>query len=144
MTTETAPPPSRKRLRAFLASIAPGLFLIGYNIGTGSVTTMASSGAAYGLALTWCVVLSCVFTFVLIVAYGQFTAVTGRTALSAFREHYGTFPALFVLVALLFSEAVSVSGVMAVMVQVIQEWSRPLTASRSGFSPLLLAAVMSA
>ncbi len=42
-----------KKLGAALALIGPGLFLVGYNIGTGSITTMAATGAAYGMALVW-------------------------------------------------------------------------------------------
>ena len=38
--------PLGKRISLFLSSIGPGLFLIGYNIGTGSVTTMAKAGMA--------------------------------------------------------------------------------------------------
>ena len=40
-----------KKIGLSLASIAPGIFMVGYNIGTGSITTIASSGAAYGMAL---------------------------------------------------------------------------------------------
>ncbi|GAH77059.1 unnamed protein product, partial [marine sediment metagenome] len=64
-----------------LSAIGPGLFLIGYNIGTGSVTTMAKVGAEHGMTLTWALVLSCIFTYVLMVAYGKTTLVTGKTAL---------------------------------------------------------------
>ncbi|MEJ2634352.1 MAG: hypothetical protein P8184_03555 [Calditrichia bacterium] len=74
----------RTKIGLFLASIAPGIFLIGYNIGTGSVTTVASTGAAYGMTLIWPLALSCIFTYVLIVAFGRYTAITGDTAL--FRE----------------------------------------------------------
>ena len=42
-----------KKIGLFLASIAPGVFLIGYNIGTGSITTMAAAGAEFGMALVW-------------------------------------------------------------------------------------------
>ena len=52
----------KKSLKPFsklLALLGPGLFLIGYNIGTGSVTTMASAGSRWGMSLTWTVVLSC-------------------------------------------------------------------------------------
>ena len=42
-----------KKLLAALALIGPGLFLVGYNIGTGSITPRASAGAAYGMALVW-------------------------------------------------------------------------------------------
>ncbi|MCD8262482.1 MAG: hypothetical protein LUD15_14215 [Bacteroides sp.] len=41
-----------KKLGLFWATITPGIFLVGYNIGTGSITTMASAGASYGIALT--------------------------------------------------------------------------------------------
>ena len=42
-----------KKIAIALAAVGPGLFLIGYNIGTGSVTTMAKSGAEYGMSLFW-------------------------------------------------------------------------------------------
>lgn len=41
-----------KKIALFWATIAPGIFLVGYNIGTGSITTMASAGASYGMTLT--------------------------------------------------------------------------------------------
>ena len=34
-----------------LAAVGPGIFAIGYTIGTGSVTSMAKAGADYGLGL---------------------------------------------------------------------------------------------
>jgi Mn2+/Fe2+ NRAMP family transporter len=122
----------------FLASIAPGIFLIGYNIGTGSITTMASAGAKYGMTLIWPLLISCIFTYILIVAFGRFTAITGYTALFSFKKFFGSGLAIFVLISLLFSEWVSCIGVMSIVVQVVQEWSRPLTSSGEGFNPLLL------
>ena len=70
-----------KKLFTALALVGPGLFLIGYNIGTGSVTTMAKTGAEHGMGLFWILVLSAIFTYILMVAYGKITIVTGRTAL---------------------------------------------------------------
>jgi manganese transport protein len=133
-----------KRLTLFLASIGPGLFLVGYNIGTGSVTTMASAGAAHGMSLTWAVFVSCVCTFVLIVVFGRFTLVTGQKSLHAFRLHFGPAITIFVMLSLIVSELISSMGVMAVMVQSVQEWSRPLTSSGQGFSTILLAAFFAA
>lgn len=133
-----------KRVGVFLSSIAPGLFLIGYNIGTGSITTMASAGAAYGMMLVWPLLLSCIFTYFLIVAFGRYTAVTGDTALYGFKMHFGRGPALFLLIALLASEFVSSMGVMAIVVESVQEWSRPLTASGEGFEPVMLALLFGA
>ena len=43
----------KKKIAFFLSSIAPGFFLVGYNIGTGSVTTAASTGAKYGMMFIW-------------------------------------------------------------------------------------------
>jgi manganese transport protein len=133
-----------KKTGLFLASIAPGLFLIGYNIGTGSITTMASSGAAYGMTLIWPLLLSCVFTYFLVMLFGRYTALTGRTILGSFRENFGAGITVFVLVSLLVSEWVSCMGIMGVLTQVVQEWSRPLTASGKGFSPVLTALVFGA
>ena len=71
----------RQKIILALSAVGPGLFLIGYNIGTGSVTTMAKTGAEHGMTLFWALVLSCIFTYVLMVAYGKVTLVSGRTAL---------------------------------------------------------------
>ncbi len=129
-----------KKILLFIVSIGPGLFLVGYNIGTGSVTTMASAGAAYGMTLTWTVLLSCVFTFVLIISFSRYTLVTGKTALFSYKEQFGMIPAVFVLVIIVFSEMVSSIGLMAVICQSVQEWSRPLTSSGEGFNTIILAA----
>ena len=48
---------SSNRLSAFIAMFLPGIFLLGFNIGTGSVTTMAKAGADYGMALLWTVLI---------------------------------------------------------------------------------------
>jgi Mn2+/Fe2+ NRAMP family transporter len=130
-----------QRVLFFLASISPGIFLIGYNIGTGSVTTMATAGASYGMTLVWPLLLSCVFTYIMVVAFGRFTAITGSTALSGFHKHFGKGWALFVLASLLFSEWVSSMGVMGVVTQAIQEWSRPLTPGGNGIHPVVSALV---
>ena len=133
-----------KKIGLFLTSIAPGLFLIGYNIGTGSITTMASSGAAYGMTMIWPLLLSCIFTFFLIMLFGRYTSITGMTILTTFRRHFGVAVAAFVLISLLVSEWVSCMGVMGVVTQVVQEWSRPLTKSGNGFSPIITALIFGA
>ena len=134
----------QKKIGLFLASVAPGLFLIGYNIGTGSITTMASSGAAYGMTLIWPLLLSCIFTFFLIMLFGRYTSLTGMTILTSFRKYFGAGVTIFVLISLLVSEWISCMGVMGVVTQVVQEWSRPLTDSGNGFSPLVTALIFGA
>ncbi len=133
-----------KKISLFLASIAPGLFLIGYNIGTGSITTMASSGAAYGMTMIWPLLLSCIFTYFLIMLFGRYTSLTGMTILTSFRKYFGFGITVFVLISLLVSEWVSCMGVMGVVTQVVQEWSRPLTKSGNGFSPIVVALIFGA
>jgi hypothetical protein len=41
----------RERLSRLLALFLPGIFLLGFNIGTGSVTAMTKAGATYGMSL---------------------------------------------------------------------------------------------
>lgn len=127
-----------KKWSILLASIGPGLFLVGYNIGTGSITTMASAGADYNMALTWAVLLSCIFTYILFIAFGRFTVVTGQTALSSYKKYFGKPVAIFVLLTLVFSEMVSSVGLMAIISDVIREWSRPYTASGEGVSTIVV------
>lgn len=115
------------------SSVSAGIFLIGYNIGTGSITTMASAGAEYGMTLTWALLLSCLFTYVLINAFSRYTMVTGRTILNSFRRQFGAPVTLFILGSMLLAEAMSSMGLMGVAAEVIGEWSRPLTADGEGF-----------
>lgn len=124
------------RFKILIVSLGPGLFIIGYNIGTGSVTSMASTGAEYGMMLTIPLLLSCIFTYILIVVFGKYTIVTGDTVIHSYKKHFGKPTGLFVLGALIFTEAVGSVGVMAIVTQVTQEWTRPLTASGNGIDPL--------
>lgn len=125
-----------KKFQLFIISIGPGLFIIGYNIGTGSVTSMASTGAEYGMTLVLPLVLSCIFTYILIVVFGKYTIITGDTIIHSYKQHFGKPVGLFILIALIFTEAVGSVGVMAIVTQVTQEWTRPLTSSGNGIDPI--------
>lgn len=127
-----------KKTALFWASIAPGIFLVGYNIGTGSITTMASAGSEYGMTLTWALALSCIFTYVLIIAFSRYTMTTGQTTLHAFRQYFGSPITIFILISLIFSEITSSMGVMGVITEVVKEWSRPLTFNGEGFNTLVV------
>ena len=118
-----------KKVTIALAAVGPGLFLIGYNIGTGSVTTMAKSGAEYGMSLFWALVLSCVFTFILMVAYGKVTLVTGKTALFNIKTEfkYGWILALYILIALVIGELLALIGVMGIVAELLQEGIKIVT-----------------
>jgi len=108
---------------AALALVGPGLFLIGYNIGTGSVTTMAKTGAEHGMGLFWVLVLSAIFTYILMVAYGKMTIVTGKTALYNVKTNFsqGWILALYIMLALIVGEMLAIIGVMGIVADLIQE-----------------------
>ncbi|MBX2842793.1 MAG: Nramp family divalent metal transporter [Flammeovirgaceae bacterium] len=117
---------STNKLLIALSTVGPGLFLIGYNIGTGSVTTMAKTGAEHGMGLFWALVLSCIFTFVLMVAYGKVTLVSGHTALFNFKKEfkYGWILSIYIIVALIIGELLALMGVMGIVADLIQEGIR--------------------
>ena len=54
-----------KKIYLLLLAIGPGIFAIGYTIGTGSVTSMIVAGSQYGMQLLWVLFLSCLFSWVL-------------------------------------------------------------------------------
>lgn len=122
-----------KKILIALASVGPGLFLIGYNIGTGSVTTMAKSGAEYGMSLFWALVLSCVFTFILMVAYGKVTLVTGKTALFNIKSefNFGWILAIYILIALIIGELLALMGVMGIVAELLQEGIKIITGGKT-------------
>jgi manganese transport protein len=117
-----------KKILIGLSAVGPGLFLIGYNIGTGSVTTMAKTGAEHGMTLLWALVLSCIFTYILMVAYGKVTLVTGKTALYNIRHEFkqGWILAFYILVALIIGELLALMGIMGIVADLLQEGIRLL------------------
>lgn len=116
----------KSKILIALSAVGPGLFLIGYNIGTGSVTTMAKTGAEHGMQLFWALVLSCIFTFILMVAYGKVTLVSGKTALNNIKHEfrYGWLLALYILSALIIGELLALMGVMGIVADLTQEGIR--------------------
>ncbi len=132
-----------KRVLLGLTAIGPGLFLIGYNIGTGSITTMAKVGAEHGMTLTWALVLSCIFTYILMVAYGKTTIVSGKTALSTIKSHlrYGKILAIYILIALVIGELLALMGIFGIVTDLIREASRLLFGG-PGWSTLTITVVL--
>ncbi len=128
----------RKRLARALALFLPGIFLLGFNIGTGSVTAMAKAGAEYGMTLLWTIVASCLCTFFMINLYGRYTLVSGETALEAFRKHIHPLVGVFFIVALTAGVCGSVMGVMGIVADICHEWSKSVVAG--GIPPIYFAA----
>ena len=116
----------RNKILVALSAVGPGLFLIGYNIGTGSVTTMAKTGAEHGMALFWALVLSCLFTYILMVAYGKVTLVSGKTALLNIKTgfRHGWILALYILIALVIGELLALVGIMGIVADLTREGLR--------------------
>ncbi|MBN2639538.1 MAG: Nramp family divalent metal transporter [Bacteroidales bacterium] len=117
-------PNTRTKFIQTLTLFLPGIFLVGSNIGTGSVTTMAAAGANYGMSLLWTILISCLATAFLISIYGKFTLVTGETALQAFRKHIHPTVGIFFIVALTAAVSGSVMGVMGIISDISYEWSK--------------------
>lgn len=126
------------KLSKLIALFLPGIFLLGFNIGTGSVTAMAKAGATYGMSLLWTIVASCLATFVMINVYGRYTLVTGETALAAFRKHIHPAVGLFFIVALTAGVSGSVMGVMGIVAEIGSEWSKGIV--DGGIPPIAFAA----
>ena len=112
-----------KQVRQVAAGLAPGIFIIGYVVGTGSVTTMSSAGASYGMALTWTLALASLFTHLMIVGISRLTILSGETLLHLFRRHFGAPVTVLMMVSLAATQLTSIIGVMAIVVDVLHEWS---------------------
>lgn len=111
------------KLKKFLLSLLPGIFLIGYNIGTGSVTAMAKSGANFGLDLIWAVLLSCVMTYYLIDLFSRYTMVSGKTFIQGVKDDIHPGIAIILLVALSVIIVSALIGILGIISEVLQIWS---------------------
>lgn len=130
-----------QKLAKALALFLPGIFLLGFNLGTGSVTAMAKAGADYGMTLLWTIVASCLCTFFMINIYGRYTLVTGETALQAFKKHIHPALGLYFIAALTLGVAGSVMGVMGIVAEICYECSKTMV--DGGVAPLYFAAFFS-
>ncbi|MFS4494426.1 Nramp family divalent metal transporter [Maribacter sp. 2308TA10-17] len=112
-----------KKLLALILAFGPGIFAIGYTIGTGSVTSMIVAGSTYGMQLLWVLILSCVFSGLLIYAYGNYALVTGETALYAFKKHlkWGKLIAILIILGISFGQWNSLMGILGISSNIIFE-----------------------
>ncbi len=110
------------KLKVKLKDFGPAFFIIGYVVGTGSVTSMVISGAKFGLSLSWALLLSCFFTYFLLVAISKLTIVSGDTLMLNFKKTFGKPITIFIITALAVSIVSSCIGVMGVVAEVAMEW----------------------
>lgn len=112
-----------KRIIAFVLGFGPGFFAIGYTIGTGSVTSMIVAGSKFGMQLLWVLLISCLFSGVLMFTYGNYGLITGETALYGFKKHlkYGNVFALLIIVGITFGQWNSLMGILGISSNIIYE-----------------------
>lgn len=68
-----------KKIIAIVLGFGPGIFAIGYTIGTGSLTSMIVAGIKFNMQLLWVLLLSFLFSGVLMFSYGNYGLITGAT-----------------------------------------------------------------
>ena len=107
----------------FLLSFGPGIFAIGYTIGTGSVTSMIVAGNNFGMDLLWVLFLSCLFSGVLIYVSGSYYLSTGETALFSIKKHlpYGKVIAIAIIIMVGIGQWNSLIGILGITSNVIYE-----------------------
>ncbi len=106
-----------------MLAIGPGIFCIGYTIGTGSVTAMAKAGSEFGMQLLWVLVLSVLFAWVLMEAYGRYAVVTGETAIHSFRKkiRHGKILAIIIVIGIVVGQWNSLTGILGLSANAIYE-----------------------
>lgn len=111
------------KLWKFLLSFGPGIFAIGYTIGTGSVTAMIVAGNDFGMDLLWVLFASCLFTGTLIYVSGSYYLYTQETALHAIRKHLplGKALAIAIIAAVGIGQWNSLIGILGITSNVIFE-----------------------
>jgi manganese transport protein len=105
-----------KKTWLFILAIAPGIFCIGYTVGTGSVTTMATSGSWFGMKLLWALVLACIFGWALMEASGRYGVVTGKTTIHSFKTEFGklgSFISILTIIGIVVAQWACYSGIIA-------------------------------
>ena len=112
-----------KKIIALVLGFGPGIFAIGYTIGTGSVTSMIVAGSTYGMQLLWVLLLSCLFSGVLMFAYGNYGLITGETALYGFKKHLkgGKLIAILIIIGISFGQWNSLMGILGISANMLYE-----------------------
>lgn len=112
-----------KKFLELILAFGPGIFAIGYTIGTGSVTSMIVAGSTYGMQLLWVLLISCIFSGLLMYAYGNYALISGDTALYSFKRHIkgGRIIAILIIVGISFGQWNSLMGILGISANIIYE-----------------------
>jgi len=130
------------RLKNILTSLLPGIFLIGYNVGTGSVTSMSKAGANFGLDLLWTILISCIITYYLINLVSRFTMVSGKTLIQGIKEDIHPSVAIILIIACSFIILIALTGLLGILADVLEVWSR--TFISKGIPSIIWAVILAA
>ncbi|EPR70038.1 Manganese transport protein MntH [Winogradskyella psychrotolerans RS-3] len=112
-----------KKIIAIILGFGPGIFAIGYTIGTGSVTSMIVAGSKFNMQLLWVLLISCIFSGILMFAYGNYALLTGETALFGFKKHFkfGKVLAIAIIIGITFGQWNSLMGILGISSNIIFE-----------------------
>ena len=112
-----------KKLWKVLLSFGPGIFAIGYTIGTGSVTSMIVAGNRFGMDLLWVLFCSCLCSGVLIYVSGTYFLTTGETPLLSIKNRLpiGRILAIAILLTVGLGQWNSLIGILGITSNVIFE-----------------------
>ena len=123
MTTTQNKKSFLQKIIAVILGFGPGIFAIGYTIGTGSVTSMIVAGSKFNMQLLWVLLISCLFSGVLMFTYGNYALITGETALYGFKKHfkYGKIFAILIIVGITFGQWNSLMGILGISANIIFE-----------------------
>ena len=136
-----------KKIWQYIGALGPGIFCIGYTIGTGSVTSMIKSGSQYGMQLMWVLLLSVIFAGVLMEAYGRYAVVTGETAIQAFKKNLkgGKFWAIFLIIGVVAGQWSALSGIIGLISSAFYETTRlfiPSLSANNYWAVLIIAIII--
>ena len=112
-----------KKAIAIILGFGPGIFAIGNTIGTGSVTSMIVAGSKFNMQLLWVLLLSCIFSGILMFAYGNYALLTKETALYGFKKHlkFGKALAILIIIGITFGQWNSLMGILGISSNIIFE-----------------------
>ena len=112
-----------KKIGVGLLAVGPGIFAIGYTVGTGSVTAMAKAGSEFGMQLLWVLALSCFFSWILMEVAGRYALVTGDTAVHGCRRQLpgGKWIAILLVGGVVVGQWCCLSGIIGLSANAIYE-----------------------
>ena len=112
-----------RRIWLNMLMVGPGIFCIGYTIGTGSVTSMAKAGSQFGMQLLWVLALSALFTWILMEAYGRYAVITGGTSIYSFKTRlkFGKVLAIPIIIGVIWGQWNSLTGILGISANAVYE-----------------------